>query len=104
MQVYEMILEQLGGIGKLKAMLGAKDFMYSSKDPNFIEFNFKGCDKANHIKIEYNEGKDLYDIAFYKIKKVNGLAQPEEVKAFTDVFTSELKSTFRDYTGLELSL
>ena len=104
MKPYEIILQQLGGINKITAMTGAKNFMYSSKDPNFIEFKFKSCKKANHVKIEYDKSKDLYEMIFYKIKRVDGLPTPKIVRVFNCLFASDLIYTFEQYTGLRLSL
>ena len=57
------IIKQLGGAGRIKAMVGACNFGTNGND---VSFRFKGSKKANHIKITLN-GMDLYDVEFIKI-------------------------------------
>lgn len=92
------ILNQLGGFGKLRAMISAKDFVYGDKN---LSFGFKGSKEVNKIKIQLNE-MDLYDITFYKYmpKKV----ELKEVIKFNGLWYDQLKPIFEDFTGLDLSL
>lgn len=45
---YKQVVEQLGGVGKLTAMVGAYHMGYTEDS---FSFKFKGCRKANYMKI-----------------------------------------------------
>jgi hypothetical protein len=91
---------QLGGTGRLAAMIGANNFGYSSKDGS-IQFNFKSCRKANVIKVEVTPA-DLYKVTFYKYNRRT--YETATVKEFDGLYNDQLKETIEDYTGLYLSL
>ncbi len=97
-KVYEIILKQLGGVGKLKAMIGINKIRYGD---NTLCFNFKGSRKANMCQIKLN-GNDLYDIKFYYYDKKNIKLYTKE--DFKDIYASQLKELFKNYTGLNLCL
>lgn len=90
--------EQLGGQGKLKAMIGAKDFTYDSKDGS-ISFKFKKSNGINYIKIRLN-GNDLYDIEYGNIVKLNY----KMVKMATDIYNTNLKSNIEQNIKQSLSI
>ena len=99
--VAQTILQQLGGSGRLKAMIGAKHFMSIDKGMG-LSFQFPNQNRSqpNAVNIRYNAGTDEYNVEFgrasnsgYKVlKKVDG------------VQASELKRLFTQTTGLHLSL
>lgn len=91
-------MNQMGGCNRLKAMVGANSFVYSSDD-HFISFKFKMCQKMNYIKITLND-LDTYDLEFGKIWGTSY----KVVKEFDDVYCDQLKSIFESETGLYLSL
>lgn len=93
----EILLSQLGGISRLRIMIGACNFL---KVENGISFKFKLCKKANYCVIKYNEGKDLYDMEFLQIKEES----VDSKKTITDLFGEDLKPVFEEFTGLYLSL
>ena len=95
-QVAETILEQLGGAGKLKAMINAKNF---SGSDNSLTFRFSMNTKMNCVKIVLN-AMDTYDLTFYKIKKFDFPV----IEELTDVYADNLISAIEDTTGLCLSL
>jgi len=43
---------QLGGYGKLRAMIGANNFSYDEKGT--LKFMFRGCQKANFLEVILN--------------------------------------------------
>ena len=91
---------EAGGFGRLKAMIGAKDFIWSKKD-NYVAFKFMqgASNKANHIKITLN-GKDLYDVEFIRIWGTSF----KTIDKATDLYNDQLKGYFEENTGLYLSL
>jgi hypothetical protein len=96
-QIAETTLAQLGGAGRLSTMVGAKHFSHDVKGA--LSFRFAGCKKANHIEITLN-GKDLYDIQFYKL----GRYEIKKVKEYGDIYADMLQDVIERYTGLCLSL
>lgn len=93
----DMTAKYLGGYGKLSAMIGANAFGFSGDGS--LTFKFKMFKGANTVKFEVN-GKDLYDVTFYKVGKYDF----KEVKAFNDLYFDQLRSVFEKFTGLYLSL
>ena len=108
--VGKTILKQMGGVRRLSAMIGAKNFAtYGPKTPdneygqglgggNF-RFPRPGRGKPNHVKIILN-GKDLYDVSFGSIHGFKFRV----IKKFNDVGAGQLRSLFEEVTGLYLSL
>ena len=91
-----------GGQNRLKAMLGADNFLLV---PNGISFKFKMCSKANYIKLTINSN-DLIDIKFSKIQKNRSTCELSEknIKVFNDIYIDGLKEIFSTYTGLDTHL
>lgn len=95
---HNVVFQQLGGFGRLRAMVGMKDATYDTKN-QWISFKFKGSPKANYVKITLN-GKDLYDVQFLKIWGLKF----KEVAVFNDVYNDQLIELFEKTTGLYLTL
>lgn len=93
--VANTILQQLGGSGRISAMLGTKNFV---GDENSLMFDFKMCKKAKKVRITLNS-MDTYDIEFYKIRKFEHTVTGD----FKGVYCDELKNVFEEFTGLYLS-
>jgi len=94
----EITIQQLGGFGKLQAMVGANNFV-QSKEEAWVSFKFKGSKVANYIKIHLN-GNDLYDIEFGKIWG----HKYKVVEKLDDVYFDSLVELFEKTTGLYLRL
>ena len=94
--VADTIAEQLGGYGKLEAMINAKNFAY---DDNSLTFKFSGNKNINCIKINL-EPNDTYTVTYYKIKRLD-FAIVSETKR---VYAGSLKTSIRNNIGLRLSL
>lgn len=92
-----IILDQMGGVGKLRAMVSAYDFVVLN---NAVQFRFKGCRKANTCRITLNY-QDLYCFELFKIGKDLMLKPIFEADG---LFWDNLKPTFEKETGLYLSL
>lgn len=99
-QIAETIIQQMGGYGKLKAMINAKDFLYSDKEKS-LQFKFSGSKKVNCIKITLNN-LDLYDIKLYKINLKKFTCDVKE--KIENIYADQLKDIFETKTGLYLSL
>lgn len=99
-QVAQIALQQIGGVGRLSAMIGASNFSFDSENGT-LQFHFKSCKKANIIKIFLN-GSDLYDLEFFKYNRRT--LDVKKVKTFDDIYAEDLKPVIEKFTGLYLSL
>lgn len=95
-----IIFKQLGGTNRLAAMVGAKNFTFSSDD-YYAAFKWvaKSKNKANYIKIKLN-GKDLYDVEFGRVYGTKYTVKSTHI----DVYADQLVKLFETETGLYLSL
>ncbi len=106
-QVGRIILKQLGGAGKVGAMIGAKQFMtFGSKAESKhgrgmggLTFRFPNRKGPNMVRIVLN-GRDLYDVEFMRVRGMNA----KTTKKVTDVYATHLRKVFEKETGLYLSL
>jgi hypothetical protein len=89
-------IQQLGGFGKLKMMVGAYNF---SKDNNSLTFKFKGSKKMNICKITLNS-LDLYNVEFKLLRAYN----LKTVEVHNDIYCDQLIEIFERTTGLSLRL
>jgi len=92
--VAAIILKQMGGFGRLKAMIGAKNF---SKTADSLTFQWPSKQRStgNALKVTL-KGDDTYDMEFF-----NG---PKSVKKYDGVYNDQLKSIFEKQTGLYLTM
>ena len=90
--VAQVILNQLGGAGKIKTMIGAKDFVNLGSG---LGFKYP---TAKYVEIKLN-GKDLYDLTF---KSIRGM-KVKELAKYTDIYSEDLVKTFEKETSLYLS-
>lgn len=95
-QIAKTIAAQMGGMNRLIAMTGAKNFGTNGND---LSFKFFGCKKYSHVKIELNT-MDLYDVTFYKCGKY----EIKNKKEINGVYCDMLVDIFESETGLNLSL
>lgn len=97
--VAETLLQQLGGAGMLRAMLGTKAILV---DGNSVSFDFRMVKKANRCKVTYQPGLDLYRVDFYLVRANKAIC--DLVESFDLVYADSLKVVFESTTGLRLSL
>ena len=102
--VGQTILKQMGGSGRLKAMIGAKDFLVGHKEKGALgglsfKFPRPGTGKPNFLKILLMPD-DTYTVEFGSISGYNY----KVLKTYTDIYWDQLKSLFERTTGLYLSL
>jgi hypothetical protein len=93
----ETIIDQIGGIGALRMMLGPKAIVC---DNEAITFDFKGFRKANKCRITYVAGLDLYRIEFFKYSARKFTC--DLIKEFSQVYADQLRPLFEETTGLYL--
>lgn len=100
-QVAQTTLAQLGGTGRLSAMIGATHFAYDAQGE--LSFKFKGSKRWNYAKITLDGGTDTYTVEFAKITmgrnyRVNR-GEPHSL-----VTADALRTLFENETSLRLSL
>jgi len=94
-EIAKIILQQLGGQGRLVVMTGAYNFVALR---NGVSFKIKNR-SVNYVEIKLN-GKDLYDVKFGRIA-VGKLKVKSE---HNDVYFDELIPLFEKQTGMYLRL
>lgn len=60
--IAKTIIEQMGGAGKIRAMVGVKTFIASEDG---VSFHFKGSRKMNYVEITLDPS-DTYTMTLYK--------------------------------------
>jgi len=90
------ILDQLGGAGRLQAMIGAKHFL---ADDNSLAFKFPNRRGPNWVKITLDPS-DTYTVTFGRIVKY----ELRSSSTVSGIQCGQLKSLFENTTGLALSL
>jgi len=98
-EIANTIIDQLGGKGRLCAMLNVKAFLAVESGLSFQFTNRAG--KPNSVTIKLNP-RDEYDVKFHRIAR-GGLS----VKPMGDiggVYAEDLKRIIEEKTGLYLSL
>lgn len=91
-----VIIEQLGGMGRLTAMTGARGFAY---DERCLSFKFPNRSGPNYCKITL-ERDDTYTMLFGRIQK-HALTNTAEIPG---VLCDNLICAFEGATNLRLSL
>jgi hypothetical protein len=94
--VANTILDQMGGSGKLIAMIGAKNFVGSD---NALSFMFVRAPRKaiNRVRIELLPNDDGYKVTFYKGKRA-------DVVMTFETIPENLRESFEHHTGLRISL
>lgn len=111
-EIANTILQQMGGFGRLKAMVGIHN--HCAKDAG-LQFSFKGSRKMNKVVVDLNS-MDTYDVKFYKIPTLRSNCSPKALDKYFEniekckvpvaevdgVYYDQLIETFEHTTGLDL--
>jgi hypothetical protein len=95
--IYELLT------GKGLFMLGAKDMVYCNEE-NYLSFKIRGCQKFNHIRLQYVAGKDLYTLVLSKYRTVDYLPKAVNQVTHEGLYNDMVRSLITKETGLYLSL
>jgi hypothetical protein len=82
------------GANKFKVMTGAKNFVINDLGLSFTIPNIGNC------SIQYDEGLDLFNMEFFKIRKF----EKKVNKEFNGLYVDQLEEIFSEHTGLATSL
>jgi len=95
--VGNIIAQQLGGVGRLRVMLNAKN-IYTIE--NGLQFGFAGRRETGNKLVIKLEPSDTYRVEFWWVRGANAML----VKAFDDIYSDQLIDVFEKQTGLYLTM
>ncbi len=102
LDVADIILAQLGGSGRLSAMIGARQFVGDASSLTF-KFQAPAKNKANCIVITLDAESDAYTVRFCRVGRAP-LFTVAERGSVEGVSVSELRRTIETACEIRLSL
>ena len=91
------LLRQLGG-RRFMMMVGAKGI---ARDKDGLHMKIGRNSKSiSHVVIDYNRGRDLYDMKFLRVRSSKGKMNVKVVKQVKGIYADQLHDTFEKHTGL----
>ena len=91
------LLKQLGG-RRFMMMVGAKGI---ARDKDGLHMKIGRNSKSiSHVVIDYNRGRDLYDMKFLRVRKSGSQMKVKTVKHVKGIYADQLHDTFEKHTGL----
>ena len=101
-QIAQTIISQMGGFGKLGAMVGANTYIALEGG---VQFNFKGSRSMNRCRVILDRGSDTYRFELWRIWNSTKKGPQADLKySLYGVYCDMLKPVFEQETGLYLSL
>ena len=99
MRVANTIANQMGGVGRLQAMVGAREFLGSDDS---LQFSFKGSRKVNKCRVVLDFASDTYtfELWHYNRRTFDMVKKYSLAGAYCDM----LIDLFESETGLYLRL
>jgi len=98
---YQVILQQLGGQGRLRAMLGASFSQADGGRTLEMKFPNRLRSRPNFIRIRYEPGPDTYVVEFWRVDRSG---PGKKLRELDDVYADSLKEIIERETGLYLNL
>ena len=98
LEVATTICNQIGGTGKLRAMIGATNWL---ADENSLMFSFKGSKKVNKCRITL-KANDTYTIELFKFSPSKLTCDTKAVS--NGIYFDQLIPAIENMTGLYLSM
>lgn len=99
--VANTIMDQLGGSGRLKMMVGAYNAVAEMVERGALTFRFKGSRKANGLQVVLTQ-MDTYRMTFFSIGRKDP-SQIKVVETLEDIYCDQLVEMFENQTGLYLT-
>lgn len=96
--IAQKIVKQLGGLGKIRAMVNGRDFLALDAG---VQFTFSGKRGMNKCVVKLN-GMDTYDVEFWYVNARKGTCVQKA--EYNDVYADMLVDIFESTTGLYLLL
>lgn len=85
-------------------MTGAKQFIATESG---VQFKIgRNCNSINTVTIEYDEGKDLYNMKFERVSvsRKTGEVKRKLVESYSSVYFDMLQELFSSATGMDTHL
>lgn len=101
MTVANTIAQQMGGTGRLAAMIGANGFT-GSADSLVFRFRAKAAHGINTVAVTLDPS-DTYTVRFVCVRKVAGVPTARTVAEYENVYAEDLIPLFERTTGLYLT-
>lgn len=98
MTVASTIAQQIGH--RAFVMMGTR---YKLGDERSLAFDVRGSRTVNKIRVTLNV-RNLYDLTFWKVRRVNGDFRVSVVEEVEDIYFDALRQVIERVTGLRLSL
>jgi hypothetical protein len=104
-EVAEIIIQQMGGSGRLKAMINAKQFIHGQDENGICHVSFRHMQGGprgkgiNYTKITLAPS-DTYTVEFGYIRSPNYIVR----STHSDIYCDMLQELWERETGLKLSL
>lgn len=100
-EIAQVIAEQLGGVGALRLMIGARNVGAITTDDglNGLRVQFKARAPYNEFVVAL-EPTDTYRVTFTRLR----MGRATATKAFTDIYAEALRSLIEAQTGLILTV
>jgi hypothetical protein len=98
-----IIVQQLGGWGRVSAMTGAKSVLDHGNGVSF-RFGNRGRSKPNFVKVLLDDASDTYTVEFGRTLRRNGCPDYDQLATFDGIYCDMLIQLFEDQTGLYLRL
>ena len=96
-EIVKTIIDQLGGAGLLRLMLGTRQLIFNDHG---IRFDIHGCSKINRVQIDYDAGMDLYKMKFFHVS--GRKASLNLIAEYDEVYADQLCDMIKSETGLFL--
>lgn len=93
--IIETIIEQMGGLGRIRAMIGGR--VLTDAANNGIHIRFSNRRGPNVVKVYYDAGRDLYNVEFGRVH-----GKYRVLETFDGVYGDQLIPLFEEETGLYL--
>jgi len=98
MSVATVIRDQINSIDRMAFFAwGAKDLVNTGKG---LRFKTSGMTPwKGHVNIILDEGKDLYEVHFLRVRKTKGVPTVKTDKVVADVFCEDLVKVIDEFVG-----
>ena len=100
-QIAATIVSQMGGMGKISAMVKGRD--WCALEDGGLQFTFSGKRGVNKCLVHL-DASDTYTMEFWYCNKKTYEFKSEMKASFGGLYNDMLISTFERFTGLYLSL
>lgn len=96
----QTIKDMVASLGGNRACIMTGGSFSANYEESILYFKYKGSKHSNCLTINYDEGQDLFDLKFQKIRSIN----IKDIDEFKGIYIDQVKRIFEDKTKLALSI